>query len=116
MKKRYFAAALLALGSSSVFAAGMSCYIDTRAYDEFTPNHCLNIVWGAKTATAVFRVDNLPANYYIDWDTPACAANATTCTAVIRAFVPFKATATLIDLDAGTTTEVSATATFEDGR
>ncbi|WKE65876.1 hypothetical protein PVT67_01050 [Gallaecimonas kandeliae] len=116
MKMRTIVAATLLLGTGSAFASGMSCYIDTKAYDQFTPNDCSALVYGATQATAVFRIDNLPSRYYIDWHNPNCAANATTCTAVIRAFRTFQASATLIDLDAGTTTDVSATASFEDGR
>ncbi|EKE77524.1 hypothetical protein [Gallaecimonas xiamenensis] len=116
MKLRNLLAAVLALGSSSTFAAGMSCYLDTAAYDEFTPNYCTEILWNKGSATAVFRIDNVPERFYIDWHNPKCESNATTCSAVIRVFEEYQATATLIDLTAGTVTEVSATAYFEDGR
>lgn len=116
MKVGRILAATLVLASSSVFAGGMSCFVDSPAYDEFTPDNCETIVWGARTATAVFRIDNLPARYHIDWEKPACADNLTICSVSIRAFFNYTAKASVIDLDAGTVTEVSAVARFEDGR
>lgn len=116
MKLRYLFAAALALGSSSALAVGMSCYVDTPAYDEFTPGICLSTVHGAKTATASFRIDDLPANYYVDWKKPACSnTGAGICTAVIKVFQPYEAIANVIDLDTGIVTEVSAIANLENG-
>jgi len=114
---RSLAAALLFfVVSGPVLAAGMSCYVDTHAYDRFTPNNCLSMIWGANSATAVFRIDDEPANRYIDWQTPDCPSNSNVCTTTIYAFSPFQAHATVINLDTGEVTKVSATARFEDGR
>ncbi len=66
-------------------------------------------------ATAIFRIDNPPSNFYIDWHNPSCDPNAISCATQIIAFQQFIATATVIDLSTGQTTEVSATALFEDG-
>ncbi|WP_406665604.1 hypothetical protein [Gallaecimonas sp. GXIMD1310] len=118
MKLKTILLAGLFFSSTAAMADGMSCFVDTSQMDSFTPTHCGAIIYGATQATAVFKIDPLPANYYIDWHNPGCAANATMCTTVISssASQSYKATATVIDLDAGTVTDVWATAHFEDGR
>lgn len=111
------------LVASSVFgsqamAANMECYVDTQAYDHFTPNHCMAMVWGANKATAVFRIAG--ASKAIDsviWKDVAksCGTSGTSCSITIRAFRTNKATATILYSD-GTWGTASATASFEDGR
>ena len=116
MKLKTILLAGLFFSSTAAMADGMSCYVDTPGSDSYTPTHCFAMIYGASQATAVFKIDPLPANYYIDWHNPGCAANSTVCTAVINVMQTYKATATVIDLDNGTTTDVWATAHFEDGR
>ena len=106
----------LLLGSSlSAIADGMSCYVDTRGYDQFTPDYCFAVVGGARRATAVFRIDDLPNHYTIIWNQPNCAANQTICSTTIQAFHPYTASAYVLNLDENSFTTVSATAEFEDG-
>ncbi|WDE02885.1 hypothetical protein SG34_015685 [Thalassomonas viridans] len=58
MKKLLTAGLLTAssLVASQAYAATMECYVDTPAWDNYTPNSCFAMVWGANKATAVFRV------------------------------------------------------------
>ncbi|QLE84220.1 MULTISPECIES: hypothetical protein [Shewanella] len=99
-------------------AATMECFVDTQAYDNYTADRCDAIVWGARTATAVFRITgtNKPINKVI-WGDKAtgCRQSGTSCSFTIRAFVPNKASATILYQD-GTYDTASATASFEDGR
>jgi hypothetical protein len=110
--------ALALLGASTAAtAATMSCFVDTRANDPFTPNRCFGVVPGAKYTTAVFRVDSpLPENFQVLWSDSRCNPDDSVCTVSIQAFKPKKMTATVLDLDNSTFFRVSATAFFEDGR
>lgn len=47
--KKFITAGVLVAGSfmaQSASAATMECYVDTQAFDQYTPNHCFAIVWG----------------------------------------------------------------------
>ena len=111
------------LVASSLFAnqamsATMECYVDTQAYDQYTPNRCDAIVWGARSATAAFRITGAskPINSVIWGDkASSCGTSGTSCSFTIRPFFPNKATATILYQD-GTWETASATASFEDGR
>ncbi|WP_028772061.1 hypothetical protein [Shewanella waksmanii] len=118
---KFITAGLLVASSfmaQSASAATMECYVDTQAYDQYTPNHCFAMVWGARSATAVFRISgaNKPINKVIWGDkASSCGTSGTSCSFSIRPFVSNKASATILYQD-GTYETASATASFEDGR
>ena len=57
--------ALALLGAATAATAQtMSCFVDTRANDPFTPTRCFGVVFGARFTMAVFRVDSpLPQHF-----------------------------------------------------
>ncbi|MEZ7279671.1 hypothetical protein EXT42_15695 [Pseudoalteromonas sp. CO302Y] len=120
MKKVLTSIGLLAASVFSVHASAdtMECYVDTQAYDQYTPNRCFAMVFGQTYATAVFRVvgDGSTIDSVI-WsnDASSCGTSGTSCSYQIRAFRPSKAEATILYAD-GRWSKVSATASFEDGR
>ncbi|MCL1037256.1 hypothetical protein L2750_08825 [Shewanella submarina] len=113
---------LLAVGALTAFdteAAAVECYVDTQAYDQYTAGHCFSMVWGARTATAVFRVNG--ANGQISqviWGDAASGkcGSGTHCSFTIRPFRPYRATATILYADGTWENATPATASFEDGR
>ncbi|MBB1268139.1 hypothetical protein [Shewanella sp. SR44-3] len=120
MKKFLSVAAVLStsLFASQASAASMECYVDTQAYDQYTSGHCFALVYGARSATAVFRIAgaNKPISSVIWGDKAAsCGTSGTSCSFTIRPFVSNKASATILYQD-GTWATASATASFEDGR
>ncbi|WP_151173939.1 hypothetical protein [Pseudoalteromonas ruthenica] len=120
MKTLIASAALLIGGlfSAQASADSMECYVDTQAYDQFTPNRCFALVYGATTSTAVFRVvGNGSQIDSVIWSNAAssCGTSGTSCSFEIRAFRPYTAEATILYSN-GSWSKVSATASFEDGR
>lgn len=119
--KKYLAATAFALASSFSLSANadlMECYVDTQAYDQFRSNACFALVYGARSATAVFRVvGNGSEIDSVQWTGAAssCGTRGTSCSFTIRPFRPYKAEA-LILYSNGTWSRVSATASYEDGR
>jgi hypothetical protein len=106
------------LFASQAFSANMECYVDTQAYDQYTPGHCEALIYGARSATAVFRIAgaNKPISSVIWGDkASSCGTSGTSCSFIIRPFRVNKATATILYQD-GTWEAASATASFEDGR
>lgn len=111
------------LVASSLFAnqamsATMECFVDTQAYDQYTPNNCDAVIFNARSATAVFRVTgtNKPISSVIWGDkASSCGTGGTSCSFSIRPYFSNKATATILYQD-GTWEAASATASFEDGR
>lgn len=116
MKYISLTAGAMLLASSTAMADGMSCLIDTPAYDTYSPNTCIALIFWEPSATASFRIDNVPTNYHIHWDQPGCADDLTYCSTIVYPYQPYTAEATVYDLDAGTVEEVSATAYFENGQ
>jgi len=109
--------ALLSL-MGKAYAGKMECYVDTQAYDQFTPNVCMALVYGARTSTAVFRI--VAAESEIDkviWGGAAssCGTSGTSCSIKIRSMRPYKATATILYRN-GKWDSAQAIASFEDGR
>jgi hypothetical protein len=97
-------------------AETMSCFVDTPALDRFTPHRCFAVVFGARFATALFRVDRpLPNNYEVLWSDTRCDSTKSTCAVRITAFLPKTMEATVLNLDNNTFFRVSATASFENG-
>jgi hypothetical protein len=120
MKKMLSVAAVIATGlfSTQAAAADMECYVDTQAYDQYSKGHCFALIYGASSATAVFRIAgaNKPISSVIWGDkASSCGTSGTSCSFTIRPFRPYKATATILYQD-GTWEATSATASFEDGR
>ncbi len=120
MKKLLQASVLIASSviASQAFSAEMECYVDTQRFDNFTPNYCVGLVWGAQYADAVYRVSG--ANKAIDqviWGGVASGkgCTGTSCVVSIRAYSVNKATATILYTD-GTWENVSATAELENGK
>ncbi|ATC93841.1 hypothetical protein [Pseudoalteromonas tunicata] len=105
----------LSIGCTAAMANTMSCYVDTPKYDEFTTNQCDAIVWGANIATAVFRVDDAPSGSRILWSDNRCSDTSNMCMISIHAFRNYTMKATVLKPD-GTWHQVSASASFEDGR
>ena len=112
---------LLILGALTAFdseAATVECYVDTQAYDHYTPNTCSAAIRGARESTAVFRVTGTSSQIsQVIWgdDASGKCGSGTHCSFTIRAFRTYKATATVLYAD-GTWDSASATASFEDGR
>ncbi|ASP37817.1 hypothetical protein CHH28_03620 [Bacterioplanes sanyensis] len=120
MKKLLAASAFIVGGFFSAYASAdhMECLVDTRAHDQYTPNTCFGLVYGASTATAVFRVVGNGSNIdSVQWSGAAksCGTSGTSCAVDIRPFRGHRAEA-LILYSNGTWSKVSATAFFEDGR
>jgi hypothetical protein len=120
MKNLLSVAAVIATGlfTSQASAADMECYVDTQAYDHFTSGHCFALIYGASSATAVFRIAgaNKPISSVIWGDkASSCGTSGTSCSFTIRPFRANKASATILYQD-GTWETASATASFEDGR
>ncbi|MBG9996012.1 hypothetical protein I6F50_13150 [Pseudoalteromonas sp. NZS127_1] len=109
---------LASIFSAQASADQMECYVDTQAYDQFTPNHCFAVIYGKRTATAVFRVVGNGSDIdSVVWSNAAssCGVSGTSCSFSIKSFKSNKAEATVLYTD-GTWSKVSATASFEDGR
>ncbi|MBB1384550.1 hypothetical protein H5119_03105 [Pseudoalteromonas sp. SG45-5] len=109
---------LASIFSAQASADQMECYVDTQAYDQFTPNHCSALIYGKNKATAVFRVIGNGSDIdSVVWSNAAssCGVSGTSCSFSIRSFRGYKAEATVLYTD-GTWSKVSATASFEDGR
>lgn len=94
-------------GSSS-----MSCYVDTPAFDYFTTGSCFSAGF-SRTTTAVFRIDNLPSNYSIDWHNSNCNDNNDTCFLSISHYQTITLSATVFNNSNSTFQNVSATAHYE---
>jgi len=109
---------LASIFSLQASADQMECYVDTQAYDQFTANRCIALVYGKIETTAVFRVigDGSDIDSVI-WSNAAssCGTSGTFCSFKIRAFISNKAEATILYTD-GRWSKVSAIASFEDGR
>ncbi|WDE07107.1 hypothetical protein SG34_009550 [Thalassomonas viridans] len=120
MKKLIGAGLVLASSfvAAHASAATMECYVDTQAYDSFTPNQCFAVVWGQSRTTAVFRIagsTGKPINQVI-WSGAAssCGVSGSSCSISIRAYKTYTARATVLYQD-GTWDTASATASFESG-
>ncbi len=92
-------------------AVRMKCFVDTPAYDLFRYDACFS-VGAARTTTAVFRVDNVPAGSSILWSDSNCTANNNTCFVPIRQYQTKNVSATVLKPD-GTYSTTSATAHYE---
>ncbi len=92
-------------------AIRMKCYVDTPAYDLFTYNFCAS-VGSARTTTAVFAIDNVPAGSTINWSNSNCSSTNSICFVPIRQYRPVTVTASVLKPN-GTYTTVSATAEYE---
>ncbi|WP_460103325.1 hypothetical protein [Sessilibacter sp. MAH4] len=90
----------------------MSCLVDTINFDRFFTGECFGID-DRNSTTAIFRVDNPPANFYIDWHDPSCSPTSLSCSTTIFAYVDYVGSATVIDLSTGATQTISATARLE---
>ncbi|WP_281558390.1 hypothetical protein [Thalassomonas sp. RHCl1] len=120
MKKLIGAGLLLASSfvASHASAATMECYVDTQAYDTFTPNQCFALLWGQSKTTAVFRIagsTGKPISQVI-WSGAAssCGVSGSSCSFSIRAYRTYTAKATILYQD-GTWDTASAKASFESG-
>lgn len=104
------------LASSAQIGVGgsprMKCFVDTPALDIFTFDSCFS-VGAARTTTAVFRIDNMPANFTIIWSDSRCNSSSATCFLPIRQFRPLTLNATVLDNDNFTFSRTSATAEYE---
>ena len=118
MKKIIGAGLLLASSfvASQASAATMECYVDTQAYDTFTPHQCFAVLWGQSKTTAVFRIaGGKPINQVI-WSGAAssCGVSGSSCSISIRAYKTYTARATVLYQD-GTWDTASTSASFESG-
>jgi len=95
----------------------MSCFVDTPAYDEFTPEYCFAVIPGARFATAVFRAlpPPLPNRFEVRWSDTRCDPKSPICSVRIAAYRPKTMTALVLNFDNFTFYEVSATAELEAG-
>jgi len=91
--------------------AYMDCIVDTINYD-ITGNPCFSS--STETfASAFFTVHNLPADYTIIWSDNRCSQTSPVCVLPIKMFRSLQVSATVLNNDAGTFTNVSATAWYE---
>ncbi len=98
-------------GANRSSAIRMKCYVDTPAYDQYTYNFCAS-VGSARTTTAVFAIDNVPAGSTINWSNSNCSSSNSICFVPIRQYRPITVTASVLKPN-GTYTTVSATAEYE---
>lgn len=92
--------------------SGMSCYVDTLAFDVFTSGYCFS-AGNATTTSAVFRIDNPPSNYTILWSDSRCSSSNTLCILPIRRYQSYTISATILNNANNTFTTASATAEYE---
>jgi len=95
----------------------MWCMVDTPRWDTGGYGFCLSGGFQLY-ATAVFRVDNAPANSTIYWSGPdgtisSCSSSSNVCSFPIRAMHSVTTTATVLDHSTGTFTTTTATAHYE---
>ncbi|GAB4194032.1 MAG: hypothetical protein Tsb002_25090 [Wenzhouxiangellaceae bacterium] len=108
-----------AMHSSEEIRAGgtpeLSCYVDTPAYDQFTPYFCSSIwFFGPNTTTAVFQVFNVnPASHSYNWSVNGCSGEQ--CFTTIGAYVPLTVSVTVTNNATGQQYNLSATAEYELG-
>lgn len=89
----------------------MDCIVDTINYD-ITGNPCFSS--GTETfASAFFTIHNLPSNYTIIWSDSRCSQTHFVCVLPIRMFRTLHVSATVLNNDNGTFTNVSADAYYE---
>ncbi|MCA1777880.1 MAG: hypothetical protein LC637_00430 [Xanthomonadaceae bacterium] len=93
-------------------ATGMSCFVDTPAFDLFTSPLCVS-AGTTLTTTAVFRVDNPPADFTIIWSDSSCSSSSTVCVVPINIIGYLTVSATVLNNANYTFTKVSATARYE---
>jgi hypothetical protein len=89
----------------------IKCFVDTPAYDHYTYNFCGSAGW-ARTTTAVFTIENVPAGSTIAWSNSNCSSTNSTCFIPIRQYQSVSVTANVLKPN-GTYTTVSATAFYE---
>ena len=92
-------------------AIRMKCYVDTPAYDLYTYDFCAS-AGAARTTTAVFKIDNVPAGSTINWSNSNCNSNNSLCFVPIRQYRNITVSATVLKPN-GSYTTVSATAEYE---
>ncbi len=93
-------------------AASMKCFVDTPAFDLFTTGYC-HSSGNPRTTTAVFRIDNEPANFTILWSDSRCSSSSDTCFLPIRHFQQITLSATVLNNANNTFSTTSATAHYE---
>lgn len=94
-------------GSSS-----MKCLVDTPAFDQFNTGFCFGASF-ANITTAVFMINNPPANYTILWSNSSCSSQSTYCSVPIRQYDSVNMSATVLNNANNTFTTTSATAYYE---
>jgi len=92
-------------------AIRMKCFVDTPAYDLYTYDFCAS-AGAARTTTAAFKIDNVPAGSTISWSNSHCHSNNSLCLVPIRQYRTITVSATVLKPN-GTYTTVSATAEYE---
>lgn len=92
-------------------AIRMKCYVDTPAYDHFTYDQCFSM-GNARTTTAVFNIENVPAGSTILWSDSSCSNSSTWCLVPIRQYQSKNVSATVLKPN-GTYSTTSATAYYE---
>jgi len=93
-------------------SGGMSCFVDTPAFDVFTAGACFSIGFAPST-TAVFRITNRPSNFRVIWSDNRCNQNSDTCFLPISFFQTINLSATVLNLSNNTFFTASATANYE---
>lgn len=100
------------LNNDNRASRGMSCLIDTPAFDFFVPNFCIATA-SAPATLAFFRIDGAPANFRVLWSDSRCSPNRTSCVLTIFQRQPITMNATVLDLSNNTFFNASATALYE---
>jgi len=90
----------------------MKCFVDTPAFDNYSYNACFS-VGGARTTTAVFKVDNVPSNFTILWSDSRCSSTSTFCLLPIRQYQSIVLNATVLNNANNTFSNTTATAWYE---
>lgn len=90
----------------------MKCFVDTPAFDNFTFGFCVS-AHSAFSTSAVFRVDDLPADFTIIWSDSRCNQNSSTCILPIRQYQQVTLSATVLNHGNNTFSTTSATAIYE---
>jgi len=111
--KRILCCGLIAFGlvaGASPAHAGLSCYVDTPAYDYFSPEECVSLwEFGPQWTWAVFEVDNEILALLGDSTSPTAAWSDPSCGEL------YPNATCILPIRAQTTIELSVILTFSSG-
>ncbi|MBQ4845633.1 hypothetical protein [Pseudoalteromonas sp. MMG005] len=86
MKKAVLALIGATLFSGAALASSVSCYVDTRAYDEYRQGICFGgeSLTHTRQGAAVFKVNTSKPVQSVEWDISRYNANCSGTTCIVR--------------------------------